>query len=137
GEATDHPAVEGDAEPVRFALFDAVTTFFRSASARTPLLFVLDDLHWSDVPSLRLLEFFAQDVRDVPVLVLGTFRAIEIDPDTDAGRALQRVMAKGRVMHLGGLGATEVAELLATSSGSLAEADFARGVHQRSGGNPL
>jgi predicted ATPase len=34
----------------RFRLFDDVVTALRSASARSGMLIVLDDLHWADVP---------------------------------------------------------------------------------------
>src|SRR5581483_11648044 len=135
GDTTE--AAEGDAELVRFALFDEVTRFFRSAAERTPHLLVLDDLHWADVPSLRLFEFFARETHAAPLLVVGTYRDVEVGPDTDAGRVLGSVIEKGTVLHLGGLAATEVAELLAATSGSLAETEFARAVHQQSGGNPL
>jgi tetratricopeptide (TPR) repeat protein len=135
GDTTEAP--EGDAELVRFALFDAVTTFFRSSAAESPLVLVLDDLHWADVPSLRLLEFFAYDVRDAGVLVIGTFRDVEVDAHTETGRLLGTIAERATVLQLEGLRATEVAELLAVTSGSLAQTDFARVVHAETAGNPL
>src|SRR5205823_5440792 len=41
----------------RFRLFDAVAGGFAAASRKRPLLLVLDDLHWADEASIRLLEF--------------------------------------------------------------------------------
>jgi AAA ATPase domain len=44
-------------EPVEaFQLYDAVTTALVSVSQRRPVVVVLDDLHWTDSASLRLLE---------------------------------------------------------------------------------
>ena len=42
------PALES--EGARFRLFDATAEFLRNASARRPILLVLDDLHAADAP---------------------------------------------------------------------------------------
>ena len=51
-----------DPEQARFRLFDAVVGFLRNAAQRSPLVLVLDDLHWADKPSLLLLEFLAREL---------------------------------------------------------------------------
>ncbi|MEX0875056.1 MAG: AAA family ATPase [Actinomycetota bacterium] len=132
----DKTIFEGDAESVRFALFDAVATYFRSEASSRPLLLVMDDLHWADVPSLRLLEFFAHELRTAPIALVGTYRDVEIDQASEQGRSLQRLLGIGEAIRLHGLRDTEVAELLA-SGGALAGTDFARAVHTKTGGNPL
>ena len=50
------PAPRGDPESDRQRLFDAVSTFLVNASQATPLVLVLDDLHWADRPTLMLLQ---------------------------------------------------------------------------------
>jgi len=127
---------EGDAEPVRLALFDAVGSYFRHATAVRPLLLVMDDLHWADLPSLLLLEFFAHGLRDTPIVLVGTFRDVEIERSSDQGQSFQRLLGIAEAIRLKGLRYTEVAELLA-SSGALAGTDYARAVHAKTGGNPL
>jgi tetratricopeptide (TPR) repeat protein len=134
---TASDSLEADAESVRFALFDAITTFFHRASMRTPLVLVVDDLHWADLGSLRLLELFAREVRDASILVVGTYRDVEIDPGSDTGRAFDKLTDVGSTLRLEGLRATEVAELLQDSTGSLPATELARAVHGRTGGNPL
>ena len=49
-------------EAARFRLFDSLAGFLRAAAARRPLLLVLDDLHWADVPSLALLRFMSREL---------------------------------------------------------------------------
>jgi tetratricopeptide (TPR) repeat protein len=140
GDVTARPApetLEADAEGARFALFDAITTFFRRASSEQPLLLFVDDLHWADVGSLRLLELFAREVRDVPILVIGTYRDVEVDHTSDVGAAIDRLTNVGSVLSLEGLRAPEVAELLHASTGALAATELARVVHDRTAGNPL
>ena len=50
----------------------------RACAARRTLLIVLDDLHWADAPSLRLLEFLAPELGDSRILLVGTYRATEL-----------------------------------------------------------
>ena len=47
-------------EQARFGLFDYITAFLKTASQKKPIMLVLDDLHWSDTPSLVLLQFIAR-----------------------------------------------------------------------------
>ena len=68
-----------DAAAAQFRLFEAYTQFVARA-AGTPLLVILDDLHWADKPSLLLLAHLAQELADMRVLVVGTYR------DTDLSR---------------------------------------------------
>jgi predicted ATPase len=67
-----------DPEQARFRLFDSITSFLKQASHKQPLLLVLDNLHWADPSSLRLLEFTAQELAEARVLVIGTYRDIEV-----------------------------------------------------------
>ena len=39
-------------EQARFKLHDAITAFLKNASQKQPIMLVLDDIHWSDTPSL-------------------------------------------------------------------------------------
>src|SRR5262249_811173 len=54
---------------------------WRNVAGRQPLLVVLDDLHWADTPSLLLLESLAREVGAARVLVVGTFRDVEVVPE--------------------------------------------------------
>jgi tetratricopeptide (TPR) repeat protein len=55
-------------------------------SRATPLLFVLEDVHWIDPASLDLLEAVVRTVADLPVLVVLAYRPLENAPD-----ALRRI----------------------------------------------
>ena len=65
-------------EQARFRLFESVTAFLRNASRAQPLVVMLDDLHWADKPSLLLLEFLAREISDTRLLVVGTYRDVEL-----------------------------------------------------------
>lgn len=135
--ASPDESFEGDAEVVRFGLFDAIGRYWKAEAARRPLVLIFDDLQWADVPSLRLLEFFSQGVRDVPIVVLATYRDVEIDPESDAGRCIEALTTRARVAKLDGLPASDLASLLETTLGSPPPSPLTRTVHERTGGNPL
>src|SRR5207237_2085177 len=65
-------------EQGRFYLFDGITTFLKRVARIQPLVLALDDLHWADKPSLLLLQFVAREIRASPILLLGTYRDVEI-----------------------------------------------------------
>ena len=71
------PAPSLESESARFRLFDAATTFVKQAASAQPPPLLLDDLHWADLPSLRLLEFAAAELLDARVLIVGTYREVE------------------------------------------------------------
>jgi predicted ATPase len=48
------------AADAQFRLFEAVSRCLGGLAADRPVLVVLDDLHWADEPSLRLLGFLAR-----------------------------------------------------------------------------
>ncbi|HVD12878.1 MAG TPA: tetratricopeptide repeat protein [Actinomycetota bacterium] len=65
------------AELLRSLLLDLL----RERAAAAPLLLVLEDLHWIDTPSRRLLAFLARNLTDLPVLLLLTARPVDGGPD--------------------------------------------------------
>lgn len=70
-----------DATPGALRLFEAVAQLLQSLAAGQPLLVWLEDLHWADEMSIRLLAFLGRRVRKAAVLVLVTVR------DEDAAEA--------------------------------------------------
>lgn len=73
------PRVDPDSELAR--LGGAVERLFKGQ--RRPVVVVLEDLHWADSISLRLLRWLVQPLASLPVLILGTYRNDEA-PDLPA-----------------------------------------------------
>jgi DNA-binding CsgD family transcriptional regulator len=105
-------------------------------AARRPLLFVLDDLHWSDLPSLRLLAYLLPRMEGVPVLVVGGLRPQE--PGEDAALLAQIVSDPTAVVIRPVPLSVEAATVFLRESLS-ADADetFCAACHEETGGNPL
>lgn len=60
------------------------------STPRPPLLVVLDDLQWADLPSVRLLVFLAPLLHTAPLVVVGAYR----DVDAPAGNALSAALPR-------------------------------------------
>ena len=83
------PMSAAAAADARFRLFEAETRWLSGLAADRPVLVVLDDLHWADEPSLRLLGFLARAIAAEPVLLLGAYR------DSEASAELHELAAQG------------------------------------------
>ena len=125
-------------EAARFRLFDSLTGFLRTAAARLPLLVVLDDLHWADVPSLALLRFMSRELEGTGPLVVGSYRQSEVGQ----GHPLLAAVAdltrgQHRWLLLGGLGQRDVASFVALVAGAEPSAELAAEVYRQTDGNPF
>ncbi len=66
-------------EQERRRLFDGVARFLRSLAQEKPLLLFLEDLHWADKASAQLLLYLVNNLQQMPVLVIVTFRDVELE----------------------------------------------------------
>jgi DNA-binding SARP family transcriptional activator/class 3 adenylate cyclase len=140
GDTTDaYPTVDLGAEQERFRLFEAVSSLLADAAHLRPLVLLLDDLHWADQPSLLLLRHLARSAKDVPLMILGTYRPVEVGDEHPLAAALAELRRARTVeqLSLSGLGEIEVAELIAGRAGQQAPRGFVRRVADRCEGNPF
>lgn len=125
-----------DAAQARFRLFDALAAFWKRAAAPRGIMLVIDDLHWADAASLRLLEFLAADATEARLLLVGTFRDTEVDrrhPLFDTLGDLARRPHYAR-MALRGLSLEEARELV--GAGAATKATLTQ-LLERTEGNPF
>ncbi|MEU6407228.1 AAA family ATPase [Microbispora sp. NPDC046933] len=132
GESPSADAAEG------FRLYDAVTSALVAVSQSRPLVVVLEDLHWADVASLRLLEFAARHTWFERVLLVGTYRDVEVEAADHPLRPLVLPLAaRATTVTLTGLEREEVGALMTRAAGLNPSADLVAEVHRRTGGNPF
>ncbi|MCM2388962.1 ATP-binding protein [Streptomyces albipurpureus] len=122
-----------------FALYDAVTTALVTFSQQRPLVVVLDDLHWADSASLKLLEFAAQHAWFERLLLVGTYRDVEVEAADHPLRhlILPLTARAAATVTLTGLGRDEVGALIALTAGVEPEPAMVDEVFRRTGGNPF
>jgi tetratricopeptide (TPR) repeat protein len=73
------PNPELDAESEQQRIFESFVTFCRTHTDRTPLLLFIDDAHWADGGSLLLLLHLARRTRNLPLLIIASYREVELD----------------------------------------------------------
>jgi eukaryotic-like serine/threonine-protein kinase len=85
--ARENPSVM--AEGIQEAFVD----FMRAKAAASPVLLVLEDLHWGDMPSTRLVDVMLRELSDLPIVVLALARpeVHEAFPGLWQGRAVQTI----------------------------------------------
>ena len=133
------PPPLADLGAARFQLNQAVAGLLRRLAETRPLLVVVDDLHWADVPSLSLLAFLAADLKDASLVVVGTYRDVEVVagwPLAETLGALAREPVVERI-SLGGLDRAGVARLVGRTIGGTPAEPLVEAVVDRCGGNPF
>ncbi len=116
------------------------TELLRRLSKRTPLLVVLDDLHWSDPSGLDLFHFVSRQIAEVPLVLLGVYNTEQL-VHNPAFQKMERPLLSvsgSEALDVGPLSADETVDLVLRTfqaDAGIAE-PLARQVHERAGGNP-
>ena len=77
-ETLPEPFGNGAVAPSVHALIQTVALQLYRIAEEQPLVLILDDLHWADQDSLDLLEFVTRHIDRVPLLIIVTYRAEEV-----------------------------------------------------------
>jgi predicted ATPase len=131
------PALES--QQARFRFFDSFTTFLKNAARNQPLLLILDDLHAADTPSLLLLQFLARELQDAHLLVIGTYRDVEMGPQHPLAQTLGELAREyhSHSLLLHGLNEQEVARFIELSAGFVPSETVVTAVQRQTEGNPF
>jgi predicted ATPase len=86
--------VELPPEQERRYLYNSIRDFVGRASDIQPICVLLDDLHWADEGSLLLLDRVAEDLAGLRVLLIGTYRDVELDLSRPLARTLDGLVRR-------------------------------------------
>ena len=109
-------------------------------SAETPLVVVLEDLQWSDRPTVEALAYVAQRRAPARLLVLGTYRPVEATIQGHALRPMvQELCGRGQAveLRLEVLPAADVAAYVTGRLGGPVAARLTAFIHERTEGHAL
>ena len=120
------PDASADPE-ASFGVLHGLYWLVAALAEQRPQLLVVDDLHWSDGASARFLEFVANRLDTLPVLLLAAQRA---------GGTL-RAAPLVTSIRLAPLSPAATAAVLAERDGGPVSEAFAQACHGATGGNPL
>ena len=129
------PAGEG----ARFRLFQAASSFLRSAAQVRPLVVVLDDLHAADEPSLLLLRYLARELDDSRLLVVGAYRDVDPTLRDALTSAVAELVREPHTAQIGLVGLTteNVAEYVELSTAIEPAPRLVEAIHAETEGNAL
>jgi DNA-binding SARP family transcriptional activator len=124
-------------EGAEFRVREGLARRVADAAAAEPLLLVLEDLHWADVASLRVLRMLVDTVTTGRLLVVSTWRA-HPEP-TGALADVAESLARRHVdrLELTGLDSSDVAAVVGAVASVVPDDDQSRRLADRTDGNPF
>ena len=127
------------AEQQQRYLFNGFREFLQRLSRQAPVVWLLDDLHWADDSSLLLLHHLAQSVERLPVLILGTYRDVELEVGKPFEKALSQLVRQhlAQRIALRRLPQASVAELLESLGGAPPPESLVEAIYHETEGNPF
>jgi DNA-binding CsgD family transcriptional regulator len=133
--------VIGDPAELKTRLFWTFLQFLIRYAEKTPLLIILENLHFTDPSSLELLHFIARQLGTARITILCTYSSADRE-NSQVLRATERSLVDGglaTIQQLSGLPAAAMTELLRRVFGTTEETvrEFAAMLFGSTRGNPL
>ena len=121
---------------ISFAVLHGLYWLAANLAARSPTALVIDDLHWTDAPTLRWLSFLGRRLEGLPLLVVLGMRPPEQAVETELLTELVSDPT-ALVIRPTALSIASVAALVADEFGREPDKEFVTACHSTTGGNPL
>ena len=121
-------------------VFRAVTAFLRDIAEVSPLVLLLDDLHWADATSLSLLLYLGRHLTGSRILLLGAYRDAEVGREHALEETLRELVHERLVdeVHVQPLPLEGTAGLIRQQLASqTVSEELVALVHTRAEGNPF
>ena len=118
-------------------IFEGILRLLGRLGEGSPVLLVIEDLHWADRSTRDLLSFLARNARDERLLIVGTFRTDELHRRHPLTGWLAEAERQPRVerIDLERFEREELVELLAGITGGVPSQTLVDSVARRSDGN--
>lgn len=133
------PAIQLPPEQQRRFLFNAIRSYVERAAGIAPVVVIIEDMHWSDEPTLLLLQHLAQTISATPMLLICTYRDVGLEATRPFASSLETLvrhkLAKRlplRRLPLGG-----VKGMLAALGGQPPPAPLVHAIFEETDGNPF
>ena len=120
-------------------LFEHILALLERLAERSPVLLVVEDLHWSDRSTRDLLAFLVRNLRDSGVVLLMTYRSDELHRRHPLLPFLAELDRSGRVerLDLHRFDGAELTAQLRAINGREVEPGLVESIHAASHGNPF
>jgi predicted ATPase/predicted Ser/Thr protein kinase len=136
-DVVPNPALDPEADQRR--LMEHMVGFCQVMTAQAPLMLVLEDVHWADSSTLTMMNKLARRTAGIPVMILGTYREVELDDALPFHQTLQDLIRQnlGKRIKLERLDKENTRNLLATIFDEEITPKFLDGIYQETDGNPF
>lgn len=133
------PPLEMPPVQERRYLLDSIRRVVLRGAALTPLVLLLDDLHWADGSTLDVVRHVAPELESVGLLLVCTYREPEAQGAQDVARALAELVRypTSRLIRLDPLGPDDVERMLRSLGGEGIPTGVVRRIREETGGNPF
>jgi len=133
------PALQLPPEQQRRFLFNAFRSYVERAARVTPVVVVFEDLHWADEPTLLLLQHHAQTLSTTPMLVICTYRDVELEVTRPFAKTLDTLVREKQAtrMPLRRLRLDGVRNMLAAMSNQTPPPSLVQAIFDETDGNPF
>jgi len=120
-------------------LFNSFLEFVERGARITPHVMLIDDLHWADESTLLLLQHVADHVAQMPMLIVGTYRDVDLDVQRPFAKTLEMLTRQrlAQKVALRRLPETSVSKMLQALSGQSPPAPLVTAVFAETEGNPF
>lgn len=132
-----NPPLEPQAEQQR--LFESTVMLFTALAGRAPLLVFADDVHWADGGSLFLLRYLARRARKMRLMLVMTYREVELDEARDLNEVLldlnrERLATRIKLLRFDKV---QTRQLLASMFDDDISDEFLYAIYRETEGNPF
>jgi len=137
GDIPPSPSMPPDQQ--RRLVFGAYLEYLRQLTHKAPCVVLLDDLHWADEPSLQLLAHMAPEIASLRLLIVGTYRDVDLDVTRPFARTLETLLRQRLAtrISLRRLNESGVHQMLSAIHGSPPPSALAKIVFRETEGNPF
>jgi len=129
----------GDLFTLRRQAFGALRDLLTALAKRQPLIIWIDDLQWADSDSVLLLEDLLRGPEGPPLLLIGSFRAEDVETKPFLKQLLQSAGSQTRDLFLNPLTDAEARELAQSlfADAKVSGAPFIDSIVSEASGNPF
>ena len=126
-------------EQARFRLFQSIVNFLIKSAQSRPLMLVLDDLHWADRSSLLLLQFVAREMSRIRLMVVGTYRDVELSRQHPLSETLAQLTRQPVFQRelLRGLSYGDTGRFIEATAGIRPAPELVETIYAHTEGNPF
>ncbi len=132
-----NPRLDPESEQQR--LFENMVLACQQLSADSPLLLVVDDVHWADSGTVSMLHHVVRRTNNLPVMILATYREVELKESRPFNEMLLDLNRQrlGYRIKLERLDRETTGKLLKAIFDEEISSEFLDGIYRETNGNPF